>query len=560
MAAPTFVSYGASVFNTNATPKSVSPTVQVGDTIVIFGLTGNDLTQINTPSDGVNTYSSPQTIQVTDFVFGKVWTTTATTNATLTISATRAGTGGDHWGIGYIVHRNSAGIGTSNKANASGAPSVSLTTSANSAVFAFLGDWNAGATTGKTWRTVNGITPTAGNGAEKMATLDSGIYTTYAAVWSDTGSAGTNSYGMTAPTGQKYSIIAIEILASAGGTDVNVSDTPSGVRSGQSPATVAADVLTSDSPSGARLGQSPLLAVTADVTVVDTPSGARQGLSPASVVFDVAIGDTPSGTRLGTSPATVVLGVTVSDTPSGVRAGASLTGVTIDFGVSDTPGGVRLGQSTAAVILDTVVVDSPSGGRLGQSSAVVGAVVQVQDAPNGARLGSSSSVVSLAITDSPSGLRGGQSTVTVVADIFAADLPGGIRSGQSTATVTLVVGVGDTPSGIRSGQSPVQVTYDVRISDTPSGVRLGLSPATVNAGGIPTDVTVADHPYGVRSGQSYVVVTVSAPITDVPTIFATVGEGSIVAKARPFIFDSSVGVNVHAVVDETVVTAVVNHP
>lgn len=535
MAAPTFVSYGASVFNTNATPKSVSPTVQVGDTIVIFGLTGNDLTQINTPSDGVNTYTSPQNIQVTDFVFGKVWQATATTNATLTISATRAGTGGDHWGLGYFIHRNSGGIGNSNKANASGAPSVSLTTSANSAVIGFLGDWNAGAITSRTWRTVNSITPTSGNGLEKLASLDSGIYSVYAAVWNDTGTAGANTYGMTAPTGQKYSIIVIEVLG-AGTSDVTATDTSSGVRGGQSDAAVAFDVLVTDAPSGQRLGQSPLT-VSVGVNANDTPSGARLGASLAAVSFDVV----------------------VADSPSGMRSGASPTGFVLDSVVVDSPRGVRIGQSPSTVVLDMVVSDSPSGVRLGQSSAVVGTVVQVQDVPNGARLGQSSTVVTIDVVslDSSAGARAGQSGVTVVSDVRVSDNLSGVRLGSSGAAVTSVTGVGDVPSGVRIGQSSSSVTIDVRTLDTPSGVRLGLSPSTVSIGGVPTDVTVVDRPSGARSGASGVTVTVSLPVVDEPTIFTIIGETSIEARARPFVFDATVGVNIHAQVGEVVVQAIV---
>jgi hypothetical protein len=537
VAAPTFVSYGASVFNVNTTPKSVTPTVQVGDVIVVFGLTGNDLTQINTPSDGVNTYATPQNIQVTDFVYAKVWTTTATTAATLTISATRAGTGGDHWGLGYFVHRGSDGIGNSNKANASGAPSVSLTTAAaNSAVIAFLGDWNAAATTGKTWRTVNSVTPSVGNGAEKLATVDSGIYTVYAAVWNDVGAAGANTYGMTAPTGQKYSIIVIEVKGQTA-ADVTATDTPSGVRIGQTDASIAFDVLVSDAPSGERLGQSPL-----------------------TVSVGVNANDTPSGIRLGSSPATVVLDVLVSDTPSGQRGGASPVGVTFDSVMVDTPRGVRQGQSATTVILDTVIVDSPSGERLGQSSAVVGTVVQVQDVPNGARLGQTSSTVtiSVAFLDTPAGAREGQSGATVVFDVMMPDLPSGVRLGASGTTVTSTTGVGDVPSGVRIGQSPVQVTIDVRTLDTPTGARLGLSPSTVSIGGVPTGVTVADQPSGVRSGASGATVTVSLPSVGEPTIFTTISEVSIDARSRPFIFDVTVGVNIHAQVGQDIVQAIVD--
>jgi hypothetical protein len=540
MVAPTFVSQGVSAWNTNTTPKTLSIAVTAGDTVVIYGLTDNDLTTISTPSDGVNTFTLIQSIVITDFCWTGAWKMTASTSTTLTVSCTRGGTGGDHWGIGYYVHRNSGGVGASSKTNVNGgAPSLALTTgSANSAIINVVGDWNAiDGTSTRVWRTINSITPSSGAGTEGAFSFDTGLATFYSARWTDAGAAGSKTTGLSAPTGQKYTIIAIEILPSAGGTDVNVTDAPSGVRSGQSDVTVTFDVLVVDAPSGSRLGQSPL-----------------------TVSIGVNANDTPSGVRLGASLATVSFDVITQDTPSGMRGGASLTGVVIDSGVVDTPSGARQGQSASTVRLDMVIADSPSGVRAGQSGAVVGTAVQVQDVPNGTRLGQSSTVVtvSVAFTDSAAGLRAGQSGVTVVADVMVADSPSGVRLGASGTTVTSVTGVGDVPSGVRLSSSPVQVTIDVRTLDTPSGARLGLSPSIVSIGGVPTNVTVADQPSGARSGASGVVVTVSLPVVDEPTIFAVIGEVSINARSRPFVFDASVGVNVHAIVGEVVVEATVD--
>ncbi len=218
MAAPTFKAESEiASWGVATSPRNVSRAVLTGDRIVVFGLTGNDLTTLGTPNDGVNTYSQPQVVQVTDFCWVAVWTATAASDATLTISITRGGTGGDDWGMDVLTWGGSSGFGASNKANTSGAPSLSLTTqAANSAVMCAIGDWNAGATTGKTWLTINGNTPTAANGQELVAVLTSGIYTVYVAYWTDAGAAGAKTLGMSAPTGQKYSIVGLEVKGSAG--------------------------------------------------------------------------------------------------------------------------------------------------------------------------------------------------------------------------------------------------------------------------------------------------------------------------------------------------------
>lgn len=562
MAAPTFVSQGASAFNTNTTPKTLSIAVNAGDTLVVYGLSDNDLTTISTPSDGVNTYLSIQSIVITDYCWTGAWKTTAATSTTLTVSCTRGGAGGDHWGIGWYLHRNSAGVGASSKTNVSGgAPSLALTTgSANSAIINVVGDWNAiDGTSSRVWRTINSIVPSSGAGTEGLFLFDSTLATLYSARWTDAGAAGSKTTGLSAPAGQKYSIIAIEILPS-GATDVTVTDPAvgAGITLGQSPTSTTIDQLTSDAPSGLRLGESPLAAVAVGVIATTTPAGVRLGESPLTgVSIGVTVADTPSGIRLGTSPTGVTSGVVVLDAPSGLRLGASpVVGVTVDSGVADTPGGIRLGQSPVTVIVDVVIADSPSGLRLGQSGVVVGTQVFAADVPNGIRLGFSPSTVvyDTVATDAPSGLRLGSSPITVLSNVIVADAPSGTRLGESPVTTTAVVGVGDAPSGVRLGQSPVGVAYDVRISDVPSGLRLGLSPVTVNTGGI-SNITVADTPSGMRLGQSPVSVNVSFPVLLEPTIFAEVGAVTIAARSRPFVFDASVGVNIHAIVDTVVVEA-----
>lgn len=271
------------------------------------------------------------------------------------------------------------------------------------------------------------------------------------------------------------------------GTAVNVADTPSGIRLGQSSTSVTIDVRISDTPSGMRLGQSTSTASIAVTTTDADHGGMRLGSSPASVTFDVAVSDGPSGIRLGSSPALVTLTVLVPDSPSGMRLGASpIVGVVADSGATDAnPSGMRLGQSAATVLADVVAIDtSHAGMRLGESRATVGA------------------------------------------DVFAGDAPSGMRLGQSTATVVVDVRVSDTPGGLRLGQSTTTVVVHVVMGDAPSGMRLGLSPATVFIGGT-SAVTVADSPSGMRLGQSPAQVTVHIPVTLHPTIFTTVGLGVI---------------------------------
>ena len=136
--------------------------------------------------------------------------------STFTISV-GSGTGGTSWfGFNVLRFAGCEAIGASAKTNvASGAPSLGLTTIGdNSAVVAFVGDWNATDGASRTWRTINSITPSSGGGDEVTYFRDAIHYAAYAAYWSDVGPVGTVTTGLSAPAGQKYSIIAVEVRGS----------------------------------------------------------------------------------------------------------------------------------------------------------------------------------------------------------------------------------------------------------------------------------------------------------------------------------------------------------
>ena len=89
------------------------------------------------------------------------------------------------------------------------------TTGDHSAICLIVLDANAVSGTSRTWLTVNGFTPSAGNGLELGYTLVSGTYGIYIAYWPDAGLAGTKTVGLSAPAGMTYTAVATEILGSA---------------------------------------------------------------------------------------------------------------------------------------------------------------------------------------------------------------------------------------------------------------------------------------------------------------------------------------------------------
>lgn len=217
MAPPTFVTSYQSVFNDSATPKTASVTLDTNDVLVVFGITEDAGTTIGTPTGGTGlTYTLQQSHVTASNTAVYAWTTVSGSNQTFTLSAAEGGSGTAWWGIQALRFSGSDGVGLSGKTQSTGAPAHSFThQQANSAVAGAVGDWNAVDGTTRTWRTVNGITPTAGNSLERTYFRDSAHYGVYIGYWNDVGSITSNSYGLSAPTGQKYGIIVVEVKGTA---------------------------------------------------------------------------------------------------------------------------------------------------------------------------------------------------------------------------------------------------------------------------------------------------------------------------------------------------------
>jgi hypothetical protein len=217
---PTFVAdYEASTWLNNTSPKTVTPTTAAGDILAVVGAGSNNVTTLATPTGNSLVYTLAQSIVVANFCATYGWTAPDPAGgAGWTLSDSETGSGTAFWGFTALRFSGSDGVGASAKTNAAGgAPSLAITTlQDNSAIVVIVADFAAvdGAT--RTWRTVNGITPTLANGLETTYTRDAAEYTVYVAYYSDAGAVGSNTVGLTVPSIQDYSIIAIEIKGAAG--------------------------------------------------------------------------------------------------------------------------------------------------------------------------------------------------------------------------------------------------------------------------------------------------------------------------------------------------------
>jgi hypothetical protein len=223
MPAPTFVAKYESDWASalGLSQEMASVTVSANDLLLVFcvGATwANSDDNIVTPFGGGLTYSLLQQVRTLNEVTLGVWAAPCDSPQSFTLTSGRdpAHNSGNMHGACVMQFAAVAGVGASQvTAGNTGAPLNALTTvGENSAVVLYVGDWNAVSGSSRTWRTVNGTTPTAGNGYELSYATVSGQYTLYGAQWPDAGPAGANSFGLSAPAGQKYQSVAVELRAS----------------------------------------------------------------------------------------------------------------------------------------------------------------------------------------------------------------------------------------------------------------------------------------------------------------------------------------------------------
>lgn len=220
MAAPTFIQESETVFNTVTTPKATGNfTTNTGDVVVSVQAIENQDGNNTIAATGTNvTLTSQQEVNVNNNTMVELSAGVVASGGTTSVSFAAGSAGVEWFGGNALTFRGSDGIGASSQANASGAPSLSITTTQdNSAIVVVVGDWNAVDGASRTWNTVNGITPTSGNGYELTYFRDGAHYVAYIAYYPDAGAAGAKTVGLSAPAGQQYSIAALEVKGTVGG-------------------------------------------------------------------------------------------------------------------------------------------------------------------------------------------------------------------------------------------------------------------------------------------------------------------------------------------------------
>ena len=206
----------STAYGTSATPQSTSSfDVQSGDLITLIAASEDAGGTIGTPSatGGSITWTLWQSYVVSSYCPIYLWIGTVGSTATgITVSMSRTA-GSQNWGFAFSLWRNHGGLGSTSKStNLSGAPSLLLPLNQDhSAVIVGSMDWTAQDGTSRTWRSVNGSAIT-----ETVYILSPGAYSAYQGYALDTGTDLTETVGLSAPGGQKYTLVAAEVLGVPG--------------------------------------------------------------------------------------------------------------------------------------------------------------------------------------------------------------------------------------------------------------------------------------------------------------------------------------------------------
>jgi hypothetical protein len=205
-----FIGEAETAWDTTTPKETPSITVQKGDVVVAFA-DCEEVTEgkanLSNPTGGGLVWTLKRRNLVNQFNETAVWTATATEAKTFKVTFARGATS-RRFGGNVLVYRKSAGVGASvQRTEASAAPSFNITTEKDhSAIVMAIGDWNAIDGKSRVYRT------NAGAFTEQTYQFIAGVWTVYGGFHADAGVAGTYAVGLSAPAGQKYSLVAIEIL------------------------------------------------------------------------------------------------------------------------------------------------------------------------------------------------------------------------------------------------------------------------------------------------------------------------------------------------------------
>lgn len=462
MSAPTFVAAYSTGYTGVGTSKSVSVARNAGDKLVLYAMSEAGDASFGTPVLSGVTWTLVEAQGVGNGLRSEVvvWIGEATTSTTSNASLSNA-EDEVQWGFTVVRFSGSAGFGaaeSTNNGTGSAAPSLAITTTAdNSAIVCAVADWNAddGA---RTWRTVNSITPTSGNGLELDYHNVIDAYVCYGAYYNDAGTAGAQTVGLTAPTGMRYVIAAVEVLGiddsapSEGSADVGLSLAVAGEGDRDSDGSANVGLALAMAGEGDRVSTG---SANTGLGLAVAASGTRESDGSASVGVSLAVAGEGDRDAVGTANvgASLALSATGEREPSGQAA----VGISLD--VDGTGEREPSGQGAAQVDL------SLSATSLRDSLSEVDVPIALDifalgDAP---AIGDAegSVAVQLALDPAATGSRESAGTAAVELELAVAGTAFDPPANQGSAAVNLALDVAATGTRDAVGSADVGVALAV---------------------------------------------------------------------------------------------------
>lgn len=457
MAAPTLKARYGMTAESNASPLTVTGVaVAPGDWVVVVALTSDSLRVINAAPTwtGGNAFGlSASAANVVDYANAYLWTAQATTTSTQTISLSpSAGNAGANFVVVRVFVFSAAyGLGGVHAARGSGLPSGTIPQAYTDSMIVYtVVDWNAVAATS------GAFTSNGGAGAPQLdLRLGTGAAGYYSAWYPTPGAPGTKTLGMSAPSGQKWSSVGIEVF-------------------GYQPQTLSG-ALVMDGPGVFILGG--FRTTSTGLILPATTSAAFGGIrqQQAALAMGGQAGASFGGQAIRTSPL-IVAGV----------GGKLITGS------SQISSGLVTAAAAGKIISNATVIRPSTLVVAGAASASVGAV-RTQVATLGVTAGGTLLVAYTGIVPSSWGASGTSSLVVagraLPSAAWVADAPGAL----TLAGMQLRPG-----SIILAGTSSAKFTAQMSAALASAGVgRLTLGPTHT----VPSAITMAGRGLFVVSGR-----------------------------------------------------------
>jgi hypothetical protein len=287
--------YGSSTYTATSggsgTRTTTGITVEVGDVLVLVGGTQDVAVTLATPTGGTGfTWTLQQSVLATSYCATYIWTAVATVAQTFTLSQVCTSV---NTGIFYnLLYRfaSAGGVGTAVAAHAStGTPSLNITTTTQDSAIVIINN---------DWVPVDGATRAF---TEEFYYYGSTTATFYSGYYPDVNAPGVKTVGMTAPAGQGWALIGIEVK---GYTTYDTAKHDSGGAVDAVSRSVLFD----------RLLEQGMADILDDVSFIQAIT---QSLSDVAAVTDIASVDRPkdfTDTAAATDASTTARGDTENDT------------------------------------------------------------------------------------------------------------------------------------------------------------------------------------------------------------------------------------------------------